>query len=190
MSDPDFREVEPPKPVDREAVEQLAGALMAVVNSHYREGEWRAGKPALALEVLNALAFALSPVFAGTTFDPQAFAFFRRALADNLEVLAQTSAHEEALEARVTGRRIVPPWLDYKTMSAIRLDEHEFRQLVAGKEVVTTAGNTGELVRMILADIGFNRMAAAIAVAVAGDGADFNFIVDATSVLDQDGRGE
>ena len=46
----------------------------------------------------------------------------------------------------------------FKQSGAIRLDEHEFRQLVAGKEVITTAGNTGELVRMILADIGFTNM--------------------------------
>jgi hypothetical protein len=56
----------------------------------------------------------------------------------------------------------------------IALDEQQFRQLVAGKEIVVPALLTSPgraTVRIILSDIGFDRMAKAIA--------------DATSVHDE-----
>jgi hypothetical protein len=49
----------------------------------------------------------------------------------------------------------------------VRLDEKEFRQLVAGK-VVRLESAKGEIVEMILADIGWDRMEFALTDAVMG----------------------
>lgn len=71
--------------IDRGRAEDLAVRLLLDIT------------PALRVEphgrdnvfvALNAVVFALPPLFAGADFDASAFEFFRRALADNLVTFA------------------------------------------------------------------------------------------------------
>jgi hypothetical protein len=163
--DPDFAEVDEPK-LDEATVlalrKALADCVMGVMRPHMEAGR---GNPAV-LEWLNVLGLVLAHNFAGTGWHPKAFAFFRRALADNL---LDAAAHhqDDALTARILGRPIVPPWLEYGRVPRFTIDEKGFRRLVAG-ETVILASPVDEPVYVILKDIGYGTMTDAIEAAKDG----------------------
>ncbi len=84
---PDDSEPRPAAPaatMDRERVQRIAAPLMQAVRDNLV-----AGPPSIdrGLEALNALAFAVATVLAGTGNDPDAASFFRSALSGNLRLL-------------------------------------------------------------------------------------------------------
>jgi hypothetical protein len=149
-------------PLDAAAIDRLSAELMLRCQQHMRQRGGVAGKRSAVLEVINAAAQVVAVLLAGTSFDPKAFEFLRRALADNLAMVALSEGQNEAIEARLQGRRITPPWLDYGRAAHILIDHEGYRGLVAGKEVIATDKISGELVHLLLQDIGFRTMRAAI----------------------------
>lgn len=144
-----------PPELDRAKVEGLAEKLLELLNAHYRAGPKHRDR---ALEALNAIAHVIAVTIAGAGFDPAAFAFFRLALAADLRAM---SVLPEAVAARVDGRSVMPPWLTDRPPH-IAIDEAIFRLLVGGKAVEIHDQLSAEHVRVILSDIGFDRMHQAI----------------------------
>lgn len=87
-----------PPEIDRARTEALAAELLRAVRLALATAPLGNDNIFVAL---NALAFVLCPVLAGTGFDPKALEFFRRALADNLVGIAAEHGIEFA----------VPDWL-------------------------------------------------------------------------------
>jgi hypothetical protein len=89
------------RPVDRRQVETLAQQLHSRVIRPHLSGPQH---PNRVLELLNAIAFTLAPLFGGTGFEPATFEFFRTALTDNLRAMAATGTLKRG--------PAVPPWLE------------------------------------------------------------------------------
>ena len=75
-----------PEPLNEATVRQIALAVLSTIQPALEGG--RPGTGTRTLEILNALAFSLCPIFAGTGFDPAALEFFRRCLAENALMMA------------------------------------------------------------------------------------------------------
>ena len=143
----------------------LAHVILLAITAHYKASE--VPRRAAVLEVLSALGSVAAHVLASTTYDPDAFEFFRRVIADQLAELSITDAQEDAIEARAQGRKLAPPWLDYRRAAHVLLDAPEFRGLVDGREIIATDTVSGEIVHIMLRDIGFPAMFGAISEAAA-----------------------
>lgn len=102
------------EPLSRDRVEALAAqvllALRPTLAAYPRSNE-------NVLVALNAVAAALSPVIAGTRFDPGVIEFFRRALAQQLHELDEQMAAADELAGQMSAtdpgtRPALPTWLD------------------------------------------------------------------------------
>ena len=87
------------EPIDRKRVAELAISIGLVLKG---DAIGREPSRETTLVHLNALAFMLTPIFAGTGLDPEATEFFRLALRNNLRRLC--------VDQDITAP--LPDWLD------------------------------------------------------------------------------